>query len=222
MSTKTQDDWDDIELIEGCNNDNKDLFRKELERVRETGLGPWEISIMEAIWYDYGQVDNKQLLASNAFGVYLDKNTARAFAAIEKCFAEGWIHFLTTEFLEQIHQELVDGGYLIPNGLIGQGPSIDPHGQGLISYTKRGADLYHRWLNFDPADSVGHWCVVRGTDGFDIAYGTTLEESQCPIELDMERVIDMEPPIQIGRWCDRWWNRFERGYHIRYRTSVEW
>ena len=218
VSIQADNEWDEIEVLPYCPDDNKrrEYYRQKLARVSDTGLGPWEISIFDAIWFDYGQLRTKEELARRAFPIHLDKHPTKAFAAIEKCFSAEWIQFLTVDFLDRMQRELADSGYLIPKGLVGHESPI-----GLISFTHSGASLYQRWIEFDPAaPDAEHWCVADDTNGFYAAYGTTVDQCEFPIN-ESESVVEREPAVQIGRWCDRWWNRFERGFRIRYRTTDE-
>lgn len=215
MSNSPDDNPDDFEVLIGWN-ENQEYYRTALKRVADIGLGPWEISILDAIWFDYGQVRDKQVLASTSFGRYFNQNSGKAYEAIEKCFANRWIQFLTKEFVDRMLHELTDGGYLMPRGLIGHHRQCESS-VGLISFTEEGAAVYHRWLDFDPA-TEGHWCIGDESEGFCAAYGTTLEACEFPVNESVEQVIEREPAMEIGRWCDRWWNRFQQGFRIRYRT----
>lgn len=220
MSAQSDESWDEIEVIPYFDVPNREVTREALDRVADSGIGPWEISILEAIWYDYGQVESEQQLTQRAFPSHSKKYPDKAAAAIKKCFAEDWIQILTVNFLDHMHQELVDEGYLMPNGLIGQEYLTEISPVGLISFTKSGASLYRRWVEFDP---VGEWhfCVVGDTNGFGASYGTTLDACEYSIEDDHLKIIEREPPIRIGKWCNRWWNRFESGFKIRFRTAQD-
>lgn len=181
-------------------------------RATALGINAWEAAIFESIWYGHGQVPSKDLLADRAFGVFKDKTPSKAADAIERCFSEGLIHFLTAEFLLEMQAELDLGGYLQPRGLIGE----DEDEVGLISFTRRGADLYQKWIEFDPATSE-HWALGPQCE----IYGTS--EEWCNYALPThptEYVID-GPAVPIGRWSDRWWNRFESGYLLRYAIANE-
>lgn len=218
---QTNDDWDDVEALDYCNEDNKDHLKMQLERISATGAGAWEIAILDAISYDYGQVNDKAALARTAFGKNQLRHPTKAVAAVDKCFAERWIQFLTAEFLEQKQEELLTGGYLMPRGLIGH-YRTEESPVGLISFTERGAALYHQWIEFDPNSEDGHWCLTGDTEGFDISYGSTLSACEYPVDNCSYPVIEREPAIAIGRWCDCWWNRFEHGYRIRFRYISPW
>ena len=214
---ETLDDWVGIENITGYSIDE---LREKLRSVSETGLGPGEVSILEAIWHEYGQVESEQLLARYSFGIYLESNRDRAFAAIDKCFTQGWIQFITNHFCDQMRCELIDGGYLILTGLFGPNYLVDP--LGLISFTKRGAALYQRWIDYySPIDEV-HCSLIVNSNGFHTIYGTTVQACRNVISGEFEYLIEEESPIRIGRWCDRWWNRFEQGFQIRFRASCRW
>lgn len=217
MTNSDDNNWDDIEILTGWSDCNNEYFKAALQRVSYMDVGPWELSILEAIWFDYGQVRDKRTLASISLGRYFDQYPDKSQIAVEKCFANGWIQSLTAEFVDRKQQELIDGGYLMPNGLIGHYRN-DESLVGLISFTEPGAALYQNWLEFDPIREW-HWCIGDDAEGFCVSYGTTLDACEYPINESVEQVIHRESAIEIGRWCDRWWNRFEKGFRIRYRTK---
>jgi hypothetical protein len=194
----------------------------EFERRRaELDIGPWELTIMESIWYDYGQVASREEFIKLSLGTYLNDNPKVAMAALERCFAEGWIEFLTAEFVAEMAQELNRGGYLTPRGLIGL-ESSDADCIGRVSFTRAGAKLFMQFWRIDPeSEDPNHWCIAdwRRSDGWRWVYGTSLDAIE--MALSCSTVLVRHPPEPVGRWCDRWWQRFECGLRMRYQVQ-EW
>jgi hypothetical protein len=213
--TTTGEHWNEWQLLEGFPLWSPDVAANYESRANVLGINAWECAILQSIWYDYGQVRSKDLLADRAFGVSGTKYPSKATAAIERCFSDGFIQFLTADFLSELKTELDAGGYLQPGGLIG---TFFQDEVGLISFTRQGAGLYQKWIEFDPDTSehftigpeVGSWCEV---------YGTSEEWCRHAPPSDRDEYVLEGPTVEIGRWCDCWWNRFESGVLLRYRIT---
>lgn len=217
VPTQSDSQWDEWELLEAIEPGIQSVSGEQLRIAREANLGAWEFAIFEAIWYGFGQERTKEILAQRAFGIFLERNPNRAWSAIEKCFDEGFVQFLTPDFLDRMWQELLNSGYLVLNDAVENCVSRDD-AIGRISFTEKGADFYRRWLG-----GVKHHLAAGPDeqDGWKVAYGTTIEECEREVysEYDLNDGIEttaMDPPVKIGRWCDCWWRRFESGYRIRY------
>lgn len=208
--TASDDDWNEWCLLEG-NSSVTDEEADNLHReAAQLGVNAWELSILEAIWYRYGQVESKELLADRAFGRSAARDPKSANAAIERCFEKSLIHFLTAEFLQGMRDELRLGGYLMPLGLIGSGSEFYGFSdEGTISFTRSGASLFQTWIGFDT--KIDHWADGFHSDGTRAIYGTSIYA--CKMTSGWE-----EPAIAVGPWCDRWWNRFESGFRMRRTT----
>ncbi len=199
-----------------------DVLAAEAARASKLGIGPWELHVFESIWYGHGQVLSKELLADRAFGIYASEYPMQTAAAIRRCFAEDWVQFLTRDFLDAMAKELVEEGYLTPSCLIGFydtqsfGDTTNP--VGVISFTRRGASLYLKWLGLGP-DSLNsdHLALADNDDGTMTAYGTSVAACESAFDADADRIVEQSDPEAIGRWCDRWWLRFESGYRITVR-----
>lgn len=183
------------------------------------GLNAWEALILESIACGFGQVPSMELLTDRAFGTSQEKNSSKATQAIERCFGDGFIQFLTADFLLEMKAELDAGGYLQPSGLVGSFEN-DIDSVGLISFTHQGVDLYHKWVEFDPATSE-HWTLgPQICSPYEIL---ATSEEWCMSALPshpFEYVLE-GPAVPIGRWSDRWWNRFERGWRLTYSITNE-
>jgi hypothetical protein len=217
--TTADSGWNEWQLLEGwplCS----DADLAEFERTAAAlGVNAWECALLESIWYDYGQVPSKTLLADRAFGIFQAKDPSKAIQAIERCFADGLIQFLTADFLLEMKAELDAGGYLQPVGLVGSATS-DMDAVGLISFTRRGVELHQKWIGFDPATSE-HWTHGPQIHSPFEIYGTS--EEWCGYALPsypIDYALD-GPAVPIGRWSDRWWNRFESGYRLTYTITNE-
>lgn len=193
--------------------DSDDELAKVVRRAKDLGLSARELAIFQAIWYDYGQVPSKEILAHNAFGSLEQSKVTRA---IERCFDDGFIQFVTADFLLEMKAELDAGGYLVTNSLIG---SFEEN-VGLISFTRAGVDLYQKWIEFVPAQAEYWACGLQISSPFEI-YGTSEELCISALPSDPVEFILEAPAGPIGRWCDRWWNRFERGYRLTYTVTNE-
>jgi hypothetical protein len=225
LSTKNHEPWDEWNLLEGYECGLTGVSPAQLLLASDSGIGPWEISILEAIWYGFGKVRTKEALAKRAFGTQLSRNPIKGWAAIEKCFDEGWIQFLTQDFLDRMRRELIDAGYLILGGSIDQDPlTVNPIG--IISFAERGAKFYLHFLDDFKSHHVDSYVTFSShatwsddSDGFLTAYGTSIEE--CRLLIDYF-IVDQEAPAEeIGRWCSNWWLRFEHGYRIRFKGRQE-
>lgn len=183
-------------------------------QVLALDLGPWELSIFKAIWYDYGQVRNIEMLERNAYGFYREIAPDEARWHTERCFEQGWIQRLDEGFVQTRHAELETGGYLMVRGLIGDHERRNEDLSGLISFTVAGAELYLRFLEQTPDSD--HWAITYCSDdetATDV-YGTSIAQCEWAIWSEPEP-IRRDPPVPIGRWCDRWWQRFESGFRMR-------
>ena len=226
MTEPSPSDWNEWELMEFFSCYTEVVLAEITARATELGVGPWELAILESIQYDFGQVPSKEMLANRAFGCFEEKNPFRAKEAIERCFDEGLVQFLTRDFLDAMAKELVEEGYLTPNGLIGS--YYDESGDdttnpvGLISFNRCGASLYLQWLGIGPdAPDIDHWAWGENEDGWSTAYGTSIASLEVPLDGVADRIVDREAPAIIGRWCDRWWRRFENGYQVRVRLRED-
>jgi len=184
-------------------------------RALAFGLGPWELSIFEAIRYDYGQVRQIDEPERCAYGFYQKLLPDEARRHTKRCFEEGWIQRLDQEFLDARRAELEAGGYLMARGLIGSDDEARDDGiVGLLSFTIPGAHLYLRFCN-RTADSE-HWAMASCEDDATATdvYGTSIE--QCREAASFESTpVRHEEPLPVGRWCDRWWLKFESGFRMR-------
>ena len=219
------DDLAEWQMLYGFENgfDESNVYL--VKHAAELGLTPWELSIFTAIHYGYGQVESKEKLADRSHGTH--RNNAKSGTAIERCFREGWIQFVTAEFEQELRQELHDGGYALVNGLFGhdalreiQGGSV----AGIISFGRRGAAIWKEWGNTGSNEEEPwpwHWASGFDPDGSSVVYGITIEACKIPLEniwndSSFEHPFTREPVVPTGRWCDRWWQRFESGFRVRY------
>lgn len=210
--------WDEWALVTwGCPPNWEGLARLKSHSAK-LNLTPWELAIFDAIWYGHGQVIFRELLDSRAFGTASERFPEKAKAAIERCFDENWIQFLTRDFLQNMQDELETAGYLVLSGIVGSGFENEVEtAVGLISYTRRGASLSMEWLN-DPPQPREHWTFGEDANG-EFVCGTSIEHCRWALwtgPASPEDLIANEPPVKIGRWCDRWWDRFESGYKLRF------
>jgi hypothetical protein len=190
------------------------------ERGRQFGITAWDDAIFEAIWYDSGYIRDEESLAQVAFGFHRHDLPEVSEAAIQRCFDLGWIQVLDACFIRRMSTELATLGYLMPNGLFGLvGDEVDEQCLGLISFTESGVEFLKRWIAYD---TDCHWALTQNRDaGVWMAYGVTLEACEDAMwdHLNQGEVI-RHSTDRIGRWSDRWWNRFESGYCICF-TAVE-
>lgn len=176
------------------------------------GLGPWELSIFEAIRYDSGNIRTLRNLEHTAFGRYLDSWPAEIRRHSSRCFGEGWIEHVDMPFLRARRHEL--DGVLMPRGLLGCEHSSDEELCGVISFTKAGAEFYLRF--WQGSSRLEHWAAgaCRDDPKATEVFGTSLAECENAISL-IDDLIHHDSPVQIGRWCDRWWRQFETGIRVR-------
>jgi hypothetical protein len=209
MTADDGENWNEWCLLEGISSVTDEQADNLHREAAQLGVNAWELSILEAIWYSFGQVKSKELLADRAFGTFAARDPKKANAAIESCFGKSLIHFLTADFLQGMKDELRSGRYLMPRGLIGSGSEI--HGfsdEGRISFTRTGASLFQEWIGFDPKHE--HWAIGVDCDGAPAIYGTSIYACQMP------GCWPFEPAVAVGPWCDRWWTRFESGFRMLY------
>lgn len=185
-------------------------------RASAFGLGPWELSILQAIWYGSGQVKDLDVLEWNAFGWYRDEWPDLARRYTMRCFEQGWILALTDQFLLARLSELKADGYLLARGLIGDHEYLNEETRGLISFSVAGAELYLRFLEIT-SDS-DHWATTFRPDdptATDV-YGTSVEECEsAAVSLSGDPPLRRSEIVPIGRWCDCWWRKFESGFYLR-------
>lgn len=218
--TFANDAWNEWQLVTWGSPVTREEVASFESRAAEFRVTPWELTIFDAIWYDFGQVNSKEMLADRCFGVSKTEYPSKVKVAIERCFDEGWIQFVTAEFLNEMKAELQSGGYFISRGLIGE--FYEDHGksiEGLISFTRRGASIFQQWIGFYPQlPDLFHWTHGLDCDGRPAIFGTTALAciSAVPHGAAEENQVPDHEPVPIGRWCDRWWNRFEHGYKLRY------
>lgn len=211
MAADSDDVWEMQQMSHRAAEDAADFKA----RARAFGLGPWELSIFEAIRYDYGQVRDVEQLERYAYGSYQKLDPEEAKRRTERCFQEDWIQRLDRAFLDARRAELESGGYLMLRGLIGS--DSEERGEdlvGLISFTVPGAELYLSFCG-ETADS-DHWAMGSCADDATATdvYGTSIEQCFETISFESTPVLHGEP-IPVGRWCDRWWRTFERGFRMR-------
>lgn len=201
---------------------NPDLGVWEMSAQRGLSLdvSAWDAAIFEAIGYDSGYFTSDARLFEVAFGLYAVEAPETARASLQRCLEKGWIHYLTADFIRRKARELAEGGYELAHGLFGWcGDDIDDVSVGLLSFTEAGAELAKRlWAPYPPWewDVRPHWAIGYSQHfRQDVAYGETREacEEACLGSGISPEVLarKMQP---IGRWCDRWWNRFESGYRV--------
>ena len=186
-----------------------------VELSKSIGLDPWTLSILDSMWYGHGSAHSTVILGRNAFGRYASNFPDLAHRAISRSFREGLVHFLLPPFIREIRSELESANYLMPQGLIGERDARDEDLVGSISFTRIGATQYMEWLSLCfPRASNDHWCCDGefGESGF--VYATTAEA--CHEGVSGSDDLRTGQPVPVGRWCDRWWNRFETGYRMRY------
>jgi hypothetical protein len=222
MNDDTLDEW---QMLYGFDDGFSDSNRLLVQSTTEPGLTAWELSIFQAIHYGYGQVEQTEVLARYSHGGH--ETDPKSAAAIQRCFDEEWVQIVTTEFETEMRRELGDGEYFIPNGLFGHSILHEIQGRsvaGIISFGRRGAALWNAWGKQEETENDpwgGHWACGYDPDGGSVLYGQTVELcknmlSEIFAESSFKHPFTREPIVPVGCWCDRWWQRFERGYRVRF------
>lgn len=210
------EDWKWIYgFTEGINDSNIGLVRK----ADELGLQPHDLAIFQAIHFDYGQVEERSSLA---------RRSSVAEDAVDRCFQEGWIQVVTTEFEDEMRSELHGEGYVLVAGLFSRDILREVRGEsvaGIISFTRLGAELWNQWLRDDNGDPGVHWAVGFDREQTRAAFGTTVNAVTFAITSVCEDA-SLEHPFtrgivgDSGPWCDCWWRRFQVGFQIRYSCEL--
>lgn len=149
-------------------------------------------------------------------------------AAIDECFANGWIQVLTEQAIQGIVHALKSNGTVPGNPLhtyssLFQFPDC-ADGIGCVDFTRNGAQVYldllaQRTRCWDPHDAWGAWDVLDSRDPvLLVAYG----ESEAAIDRltesllreDCEWIQPRAQPEPMGRWCAQWWRCFETGVRV--------
>ncbi|WP_339747066.1 hypothetical protein [uncultured Rubinisphaera sp.] len=219
MTTETWDEW---ELLEGYEFQSEQSLERWKTAANKLGLTAWDLAVFESIWYEYAQVQSLARFKRYCFGGYEKKYPEQANMTVERIFANGWVQYLDADFVSSKSQELRREGYELVNGLIGRHERDRWNRDqiwGLISYTEKGINLYRQWEPFDASshEDPGHYAFAIMKTGQFVVYGTTLEA--CLRALNHKTVRKSSSPETIGRWCDRWWNKFESGVRIFYEVD---
>lgn len=212
-------EWDDWCGLSDLIWISKDSLRSVAEREQQYGITAWDSAIFHALWYLGAFCRSEESLVHMAFDTHGRKWPEKATAAVRRSFDRGWIQTIDSEFNTRMTLELTTQGYLMPNGLLGlRKPMNLGTGVGLISFTTSGAELCQRaW----EVDTNRDWTVdgIVGTNDC-FAYGVTLEDCDDAILASNDRCMEMDlhrySTEKIGRWCNRWWMRYESGYRVRF------
>lgn len=221
MSDNTNQEWDGLELFDPFAEFEKLDAQQRADRLERLysiaqGFGPWEYAVFHSIEFDYGQVKTVDELIQRAFGRWFERNPTRAMQAIDRCFDSGWIQFLTAEFLERKQRELDEAGYLITSsGFIGFHYK-DTLPIGYVSFGEAGAKVWRRWHDSISQDGPSLDHAFRVEDGVEFVYGATSEACHWILDEWPTPVLHRGEPIEVGRWCERWWNLYERGYKVSF------
>lgn len=184
--------------------------QKIIDKAAIYGWTGWELTDFDAIWYGQGQGKDRDFLARNAFGLFVRRNPQAIESTIDRCFREGWIQYLTSGFILEMQQEIQHGGYLTPNGLFGEKLMNELKMVDHISFTRMGVSMYMDFFDsLRPMPRSSH-TVMRVVGDTSYTYTTSLKECVHSKEIPPDCEVE-----SIGRWCDRWWQRFESGYCIR-------
>ncbi|MDB5343394.1 MAG: hypothetical protein JWP89_1771 [Schlesneria sp.] len=189
-----------------------------VQKAHELGLHPYDVAIFEAIHHDYGQVEERSSLAERALGP--DKRTV-AEGAVDRCFKLGWIQVITTDFENEMRDELRQGGYVLVTGLIGTELFREVIGKsvaGIISFTRIGADLWNRWCG---ESTYGHYAIGYDEDQSRAVFGESSDVAKDAALViwqnsSWSHPLTREAITTSGPWCDRWWKRYQAGFKIRY------
>jgi hypothetical protein len=188
------------------------------QRAHDLGLHPYDVSMFQAIHYDYGQVTTREELACVSF---IAPSSSIAETAVERCFRQGWIHVVTPEFEQELRDELRTGGYVLVAGLFDREKLREIRGEsvaGIISFTRQGAEIWKQWMGYNGG---GEWVVGYDEEQAPAAYGINVSEVKDGFEQVWEHASFNHPFTRsgltaVGRWCNRWWRRFETGFKISY------
>lgn len=206
-------------MLAGYNLMTSDEARDFRESILASGLSPWLIQIHVSLLYGYGQVREEDDFPWNAFGTFLEKFPEAAAAAVEQCWNQRWIQYLSREFLVAQQRELEAGGYEMVNGLVGNEYASLEEMEGRISFTPEGIEFFRGRNSGNP----DHWAIRVIDRQTGEVFGTS--EESCRERLELSQRYEGDDSVQIelsepiGRWCDRWWNRFESGHRVRFRVQ---
>lgn len=181
------------------------------------GASPWELSILEAIWFGFGMVPRCEL-GERCHGIYQSQFPRESQRGVDRCFENEWVQVIAPEFIQQMKSELEAGGYLITGGLF-DSSTCDEQCIGLAHFTRKGLGLYREWSGPSHSNVDEFWTSVREPGSVWAIYANSLEAFQKSLEEYTQPFELIEAPRSIGRWCSRWWNRFERGVVARIRTT---
>ncbi|HCS55586.1 hypothetical protein [Rubinisphaera sp.] len=219
MTLETWDEWEILWTYEWQEDDVKRHWKSSAEKL---GLNPWDLTIFDSIWYSHGQGTSLEFLSERSFGNSQHQYPDQVKRSIERVFTKGWLQFLDVAFVDRMTQHLNREGYEIVDGLIGTYERDDDSKglEGVISFTEDGAAIYKCWFSDLWPDKQfvkerdEHWAIAELTDDQYVVYGETLEA--CQRALQHRAVKKASSPETVGRWCDRWWNKFESGVRIFY------
>ncbi len=189
------------------------------QRAHDLGLHPHDLAIFQAIHFDYGQVEERSSLAHRS---------SVAEDAVDRCFQQGWIQVVTTEFEDKMRSELHREGYVLVAGLFSREILREIRGEsvaGIISFTRVGAELWNRWQR-DDNEPGEHWAVGFDREQTRAAFGTTVNAVTFAMTSVWES-SSLEHPFtrgvveDSGPWCDCWWQRFQGGFQIHYSCELQ-
>jgi hypothetical protein len=200
-------------LVRDCPGISREHILEVRDRAIAQDLSPYDLALFRSIWYDYGHVSDVDVLMDNAYGWYRKTFAENAEYFTKRCIERGWIAKLTSDFLREQSEELEQKGYLIVNGLLGACGFPEDALPGIFSFTVLGAAAFHQWECTENAS-----CWKSQSTGVDVDemtidfFGTTPELCRSWYSTGE---MEYDEPTAIGRWCDRWWQRFESGFRVR-------
>ncbi len=205
----------------------KEFAWEHVRAARAHGISEWQLHVFEALSYGYGNVA-RDAFGRRCFGIYFTQYQPQCDAAIDECFANGWIQVLTEQAIQGIVHALKSNGTVPGNPLhtyssLFQFPDC-ADGIGCVDFTRNGAQVYldllaQRTRCWDPHDAWGAWDVLDSRDPvLLVAYG----ESEAAIDRltesllreDCEWIQPRAQPEPMGRWCAQWWRCFETGVRV--------
>lgn len=210
------------------------------ERGRRLGISAWDYQVLGSFDCPCGSQFDEKYLTGHSFGSHGEEHTELAARSIQRCLEMGWIQWMNQEQIRQLHRELVESGYAMPKGLFGtEGDEGRDWARGQMTYTALGLKITEEfWAGSSEATngSDKKWisCGWADEDEF-IVYGASMDAITVATEFYEEeaeslatylaeqgipwpddsgpKLLELKPS---GRWCDRWYERFESGYRARF------
>lgn len=210
------------------------------ERGRQLGISAWDYQVLDSFACPCGSQFDEKYLTSHSFGHHGEEQPELAAKSIRRCLEMGWIQRMNQEQIRQLHQELVESGYAMPKGLFGnEGDAEYDWTRGQMTFTPLGWKTIEEFWSSSSEATKGSdkkWLSCgRGHEDEFIVYGASMDAIALATEFYEEdaellatylaeqgipwpddsgpKLLELKPS---GRWCDRWYQRFESGYRARF------